>query len=97
MAAPVIETCHVACCANRTPNVVSWSRGGIIAFGTCNSVALYHPQVVKRVVAVLNGHTGRVNAVQWVHREDCGECGEGAKRCGPVKHQTHTCLSVTTI
>ncbi|KAI3358521.1 hypothetical protein L3Q82_014947, partial [Scortum barcoo] len=25
----------------------------------------------RRVVAVLNGHKGRVNAVQWVHREDC--------------------------
>ncbi|XP_029369470.1 elongator complex protein 2 isoform X2 [Echeneis naucrates] len=70
MAAPIIETCHVACCANRTPNVVSWSREGTIAFGTCNSVALYDPQE-RRVVAVLNGHTGRVNAVQWVHREDC--------------------------
>ncbi|XP_031709814.1 elongator complex protein 2 isoform X1 [Anarrhichthys ocellatus] len=70
MAAPVIETCHVACCANRTPNVVSWGRGGIIAFGTCTSVALYDPQG-RGVVAVLNGHTGRVNTVQWVHREDC--------------------------
>lgn len=47
MAAPVIETCHVACCANRTPNVVSWGRGGTIAFGTCHSVALYDPQVVE--------------------------------------------------
>lgn len=45
MAAPVIETCHVACCANRTPNVVSWGRGGTIAFGTCQSVALYDPLV----------------------------------------------------
>ncbi|XP_068558639.1 elongator complex protein 2 isoform X2 [Cebidichthys violaceus] len=70
MAAPVIETCHVACCANRTPNVVSWGRGGIIAFGTCTSVALYDPQG-RGVVAVLNGHAGRVNTVQWVHREDC--------------------------
>uniref|UniRef100_A0A8C4I2U4 Elongator complex protein 2 n=1 Tax=Dicentrarchus labrax TaxID=13489 RepID=A0A8C4I2U4_DICLA len=69
MAAPVFETCHVACCANRTPKVVSWSRGGTIAFGTCNSVALYDPQE-RRVVAVLNGHTGRVNTVQWIHRED---------------------------
>uniref|UniRef100_A0A672IEB8 Elongator complex protein 2 n=1 Tax=Salarias fasciatus TaxID=181472 RepID=A0A672IEB8_SALFA len=43
MAAAVFETCHVACCANRTPNVVSWSRTGIIAFGTCHSVALYDP------------------------------------------------------
>uniref|UniRef100_A0AAQ5ZSJ5 Elongator complex protein 2 n=1 Tax=Amphiprion ocellaris TaxID=80972 RepID=A0AAQ5ZSJ5_AMPOC len=72
MAAPVIETCHVACCANRTPNVVSWGRGGTIAFGTCNSVALYDPQE-RKVVAVLNGHTGRVNAVQWVYKEDGGE------------------------
>ncbi|XP_059206595.1 elongator complex protein 2 isoform X2 [Centropristis striata] len=70
MAAPVIETCHVACCANRTPNIVSWGRGGTIAFGTCTSVALYDPQE-RRVVATLNGHKGRVNAVQWVHREDC--------------------------
>uniref|UniRef100_A0A3P8TAB7 Elongator complex protein 2 n=1 Tax=Amphiprion percula TaxID=161767 RepID=A0A3P8TAB7_AMPPE len=74
MAAPVIETCHVACCANRTPNVVSWGRGGTIAFGTCNSVALYDPQE-RKVVAVLNGHTGRVNAVQWVYKED------GAPEC----------------
>ncbi|KAK5603085.1 Elongator subunit elp2 [Crenichthys baileyi] len=66
MAASIIETCHVACSANRTPNVVSWGRGGTIAFGTCNSVALYDPQE-RRVVALLNGHKGRVNAVQWVH------------------------------
>ncbi|XP_017275350.1 elongator complex protein 2 [Kryptolebias marmoratus] len=69
MAACTIETCHVACCANRTPNVVSWGRGGTIAFGTCNSVALYDPRE-RRVVGLLNGHTGRVNAVQWVHRKD---------------------------
>ncbi|KAM9738304.1 elongator complex protein 2 [Menidia menidia] len=71
MAAPLIETCHVACCANRTPNVVSWGRGGLIAFGTCHSVALYNPQE-RKVVALLNGHTDRVNAVQWVHKKDNG-------------------------
>ncbi|XP_030644791.1 elongator complex protein 2 [Chanos chanos] len=71
MAAPVLQTCHVACCANRTPNVVSWSRTGTVAFGTCNSIALYHPQEI-RAVTLLNKHTGRVNAVQWVHRDNCG-------------------------
>lgn len=117
MAAPVIETCHVACCANRTPNVVSWGRGGLIAFGTCHSVALYDPLVVeflcllckmgyrqlldgpaderqatcvwkhkwcfsfvlfqeKRVLTLLNGHTGRVNVVKWIHKPDCGEEGD---------------------
>ena len=45
MAAPVIQTCHVACCANRTPNVLSWGRGGLIAYGTCHSVAIYDPKV----------------------------------------------------
>lgn len=25
----------------------------------------------------LNGHSDRVNAVQWVHRRDCGESAEG--------------------
>ncbi|XP_075900199.1 elongator complex protein 2 isoform X2 [Nelusetta ayraudi] len=70
MAAPAMQTCHVACCANRTPNVVSWGRGGTIAFGSCQSVVLYDPQE-RRVVDLLNGHSGRVNAVQWVHRLDC--------------------------
>ncbi|XP_059365685.1 elongator complex protein 2 isoform X1 [Carassius carassius] len=70
MAAPVMDTCHVFCCANRAPNVVSWGRGGLLAFGTCNSVALYNPQEI-RIVEVLNKHTGRVNAVQWVHKQDC--------------------------
>ncbi|XP_061677937.1 elongator complex protein 2 isoform X2 [Syngnathoides biaculeatus] len=71
MAALRFETCHVACSANRTPNVVSWGRGGTLAFGTCDSVALYDPEE-RRVLTMLNGHTGRVNAVQWVHKEDCG-------------------------
>ncbi|KAL2080049.1 hypothetical protein ACEWY4_023842 [Coilia grayii] len=71
MAAPVIQTCHVACCANRTPTVVSWSKRGLIAFGTCHSVALYDPRE-RITVGILNGHTARVNTVQWVHREDCG-------------------------
>ncbi|XP_072532176.1 elongator complex protein 2 isoform X2 [Salminus brasiliensis] len=71
MAASVLQTCHVACCANRTPHVLSWSRRGLIAFGTCNSVALYDPEEIK-ITALLNKHSGRVNAVQWAHRDDCG-------------------------
>uniref|UniRef100_A0A8C1EAM5 Elongator complex protein 2 n=2 Tax=Cyprinus carpio TaxID=7962 RepID=A0A8C1EAM5_CYPCA len=80
MAAPVMDTCHVSCCANRTPNVVSWGRGGLIAFGTCNSVALYNPQEV-RIVEVLNKHTGRVNAVQWVHKQDCSKSFTLINKC----------------
>uniref|UniRef100_A0AAY4EPX5 Elongator complex protein 2 n=1 Tax=Denticeps clupeoides TaxID=299321 RepID=A0AAY4EPX5_9TELE len=65
MAAPVVETCHVACGANGTPHVLSWSRRGLVAFGTCHSVALYDPQK-RNTVALLNRHSARVNAVQWV-------------------------------
>ncbi|XP_027031416.2 elongator complex protein 2 isoform X2 [Tachysurus fulvidraco] len=71
MATPVMTTRHVACCANRTPHVLSWSRRDLIAFGTCNSVALYDPEQVK-VVELLNKHSGRVNTVRWIYREDCG-------------------------
>ncbi|XP_026856665.2 elongator complex protein 2 isoform X1 [Electrophorus electricus] len=71
MATSAVQTCYVACCANRAPNVLSWSHRDLIAFGTCNSIAVYDPQQVK-IVGVLNKHSGRVNAVQWVHREDCG-------------------------
>uniref|UniRef100_A0AAY5JY47 Elongator complex protein 2 n=1 Tax=Esox lucius TaxID=8010 RepID=A0AAY5JY47_ESOLU len=69
MAAPVIETCHIACCANRTPNVLSWGRGGLIAYGTCYSVALYDPLVIyisqlKRVSVSLGSIFG--GFVGWV-------------------------------
>ncbi|XP_073188570.1 elongator complex protein 2 isoform X3 [Lepidochelys kempii] len=69
MAAP-LGIGHVACCANRAGGgAVSWGRGGLLAFGTCRSVALYDPEK-RRVVATLNGHTGRVNCVQWIHNQD---------------------------
>lgn len=45
MAAPV-EVCHVACCASRAGGgVVSWGRGGLLAFGSCRDVILYEPAV----------------------------------------------------
>ncbi|NXI48443.1 ELP2 protein, partial [Galbula dea] len=69
MAAPV-EVCHVACCANRAGGgVVSWARGGLLAFGSCREIVLYEP-AVKRVAAALRGHVGRVNCVCWVRRQD---------------------------
>ncbi|XP_072365109.1 elongator complex protein 2 isoform X1 [Scyliorhinus torazame] len=70
MAAPV-ETAHVARCANRTPHTLSWGRGGRVAFGSCRSVVIYDPEKIK-VIETLNGHKGRVNCVQWAHRDNCG-------------------------
>ncbi|XP_057878607.1 elongator complex protein 2 isoform X1 [Melospiza georgiana] len=69
MAAPV-SVCHIACCANRAGGgVVAWGRGGLLAFGSCHDVILYDP-AVRRAVAALRGHAGRVNCVRWVRRRD---------------------------
>ncbi|XP_066479566.1 elongator complex protein 2 isoform X2 [Tiliqua scincoides] len=68
--AAAFEACHVVCCANRAgPGVASWGRGGLVAFGSCRSVVLYDPQK-RKVVGTLNGHTERVNCVQWIPKND---------------------------
>uniref|UniRef100_A0A2K5DPJ5 Elongator complex protein 2 n=1 Tax=Aotus nancymaae TaxID=37293 RepID=A0A2K5DPJ5_AOTNA len=71
MVAPVLETSHVFCCPNRVRGVLNWSSGprGLLAFGTSCSVVLYDP--LKRVVVTnLNGHTARVNCIQWICKQD---------------------------
>uniref|UniRef100_A0A8C5KKA9 Elongator complex protein 2 n=1 Tax=Jaculus jaculus TaxID=51337 RepID=A0A8C5KKA9_JACJA len=71
MVASVLEVSHVFCCPNRVRGAISWSRGpgGLLAFGTSCSVVLYDPQ--KRVVITnLNGHTARVNCLQWICKQD---------------------------
>ncbi|KAM8967768.1 elongator complex protein 2 isoform 1-T1 [Pelodytes ibericus] len=70
MAAPIVNLCHAAFSVNRCPHCVSWSRSGILACGTCHSIALYDPEN-KTVRATLNGHTGRVNCVLWIQKHDC--------------------------
>uniref|UniRef100_A0A452RQ65 Elongator complex protein 2 n=1 Tax=Ursus americanus TaxID=9643 RepID=A0A452RQ65_URSAM len=71
MVAPVLEITHVFCCPNRVRGALSWSSGpgGLLAFGTSCSVVLYDPK--KRVVITnLNGHTARVNCIQWICKQD---------------------------
>ncbi|XP_054439517.1 elongator complex protein 2 isoform X4 [Pteronotus mesoamericanus] len=71
MVASVLETSHVFCCPNRVRGALSWSSGpgGLLAFGTSCSVVLYDSW--KRVVITnLNGHTARVNCVQWICKQD---------------------------
>uniref|UniRef100_A0A4X2M5K3 Elongator complex protein 2 n=1 Tax=Vombatus ursinus TaxID=29139 RepID=A0A4X2M5K3_VOMUR len=71
MAAPVMETCHVFCSANRARGAVRWDPGpgGLLAFGSCRSVVLYEPQKGV-VIDTLNGHTGRINCLQWIQKQD---------------------------
>ncbi|XP_051825717.1 elongator complex protein 2 isoform X2 [Antechinus flavipes] len=71
MAAPAIEVCHVFSSANRARGALSWDPGpgGLLAFGSCSSVVLYEPQSGV-VIDTLNGHTARVNCVQWIKNQD---------------------------
>ncbi len=34
-----------------------------------------------RIVEVLNKHTGRVNTVQWVHKQDCSKSFTVVNKC----------------
>ncbi|XP_073486934.1 elongator complex protein 2 [Aquarana catesbeiana] len=70
MDAPTVHLTHAAFSVNRCPNCVSWSRQNVLACGTCHSIALYNPQD-KTIITTLNGHTGRVNCVQWIQKSDC--------------------------
>ncbi|KAM5158488.1 elongator complex protein 2 isoform 2-T2 [Mantella aurantiaca] len=70
MDVPTVHVAHVAFSVNRCPNCVSWSRENVLACGTCHSITLYNPQE-KNVITSLNGHSGRVNCVQWIQKPDC--------------------------
>lgn len=70
----------------------------VIKLTCCSVLRLKHilvsPQE-RRVVAVLNGHTGRVNAVQWVHRQDSGESGEAGSWSSCHKDGCHLLISAS--
>ncbi|XP_007639735.1 elongator complex protein 2 [Cricetulus griseus] len=77
MVGPVLEVSHVFCCPNQVRGALSWNTQdvGLLAFGTSCSVVLYDPQQ-KVVINNLNGHTGRVNCLQWIRRLDCSPSSE---------------------
>ncbi|XP_059615061.1 elongator complex protein 2 [Phlebotomus argentipes] len=63
-----IENLYTSAACNRTSGAVDWciSRG-IIAFGTCNSVATTKEQQGSwQITQILTGHRGLVNAVKWM-------------------------------
>lgn len=42
---PSLEYVSTGC--NRAPHALEWGRNGLVAFGACNSVVIYDPQVNK--------------------------------------------------
>lgn len=41
------EVEHISIGCNRTTQALSWSRNNLIAYGGCNSVVIYQPEVSK--------------------------------------------------
>ncbi|KAK7829606.1 hypothetical protein U0070_013292 [Myodes glareolus] len=77
MVPPLLEVSHVFCCPNGVRGTLSWNcgHGGLLAFGTSCSVVLYDPQR-KVVINNLNGHTARVNCLEWIRRRDGSSSSE---------------------
>ena len=51
---PSLEYVSIGC--NRAPHALEWGRNGLVAFGACNSVVIYDPQV---------NHHGEINIVMF--------------------------------
>uniref|UniRef100_A0A2I3HTJ6 Elongator complex protein 2 n=1 Tax=Nomascus leucogenys TaxID=61853 RepID=A0A2I3HTJ6_NOMLE len=68
---PCWKTSHVFCCPNPgagSPELELWAQRTSALWHVC-SVVLYDP--LKRVVVTnLNGHTARVNCIQWICKQD---------------------------
>ncbi|RDD42704.1 Elongator complex protein 2 [Trichoplax sp. H2] len=64
-----ISMSYLSIGVNRSPNCISWSTNGLIAYGGCNSIVLYRQQNEMHAgfaEASLNGHSARVNCVKWL-------------------------------
>lgn len=40
-----VSTCYISCGCNNSPHAVDWGKNGLVCYGSCNSVAIYQPQV----------------------------------------------------
>ncbi|CAG8548001.1 9078_t:CDS:10 [Acaulospora morrowiae] len=67
-----VSTEYISIGCNRVPQVASWGKDGLVAFGAHNYVALYYPEdrECKGIVATLSGHKDRVNCVTFIDRGD---------------------------
>nr|XP_006823801.1 PREDICTED: elongator complex protein 2-like [Saccoglossus kowalevskii] len=64
-----VSTCYISAACNRTVQCVHWGRNGLVAYGSCRSIAIYEAKREKEagsIVYMVNGHKGRVNCVKWI-------------------------------
>ncbi|XP_022307408.1 elongator complex protein 2-like isoform X1 [Crassostrea virginica] len=69
-----VEPFYISCGCNRTPHCVDWASSGVLCFGACHSVAIYHPEGYSQghgtISHTLIKHTGRVNCVKWIQKSN---------------------------
>ncbi|KAI1304905.1 putative elongator complex protein 2 [Halotydeus destructor] len=59
-----LDNVYVSAACNRYPHSLDYGHS-LIAYGSCNAVAIYDTQAVK-VVDLLHHHTGLINCVRWI-------------------------------
>lgn len=71
-----VNVAYTSCACNRSPQTVDWGRNNIIAYGACNAVVLYDPQInggAGAVIHTLVNHSAKVNCVRWIRKEGRAE------------------------
>ncbi|CAI9721363.1 complex 2-like [Octopus vulgaris] len=75
-----VITKYISAGCNSTPHVADWGKNGCICFGSCNSVAVYQPQVPQSqikdagsILSTLKSHKNRVNCVKWMKTRKAAE------------------------
>lgn len=69
------EASYICSACNRVPNAADWGRNGLVCYGSCNSISIYDPNYRKigKVTKTLHRHTGRVNIVKWLKKNESSE------------------------
>ena len=76
---------YVSAGCNRSVHAAAWNRergpgGGLIAYGTHSTVAVYDPAAARIFRTVGNAHAAPVTAVSWLESDDASAAADGGGR-----------------
>ena len=76
---------YVSAGCNRSVHAAAWNRergpgGGLIAYGTHSTVAVYDPAAARVLRTVGNAHDAPVTAVSWLESDDASAAADGGGR-----------------
>ena len=76
---------YVSAGCNRSVHAAAWNRergpgGGLVAYGTHSTVAVYDPAAARVVRTVGKAHDAPVTAVSWLESDDASAAADGGGR-----------------